>query len=856
MSVAPPTRLGPYEILAPIGAGGMGEVYRARDLTLKRDVALKLLPPSFANDPSRMARFMREAEVLASLNHPNIAHIYGIAQSGEVRGLAMEFAEGESPKGPTPFEHAWHIASQIAAALEYAHDHGVIHRDLKPANVKVTPDGTVKLLDFGLAKAFTPECEGRVEASPESSPTVTTNVTQAGMILGTAAYMSPEQARGKNVDKRADIWAFGVMLYELLTGERPFKGEDIGDTLAAIIKQEPDLSRVPVRARDLLRSCLEKDPKKRLRDIGDAWRLLAVAEDVPVHSTRRTLPWIATAALAVVAAAAGGWLLHKSRASNPQVLRLAIEPPEGGKFALDAGASGMAISPDGTTLTYIASGRDGINCLWIRVLSERFARQLPGTEDAKYPFWSPDGNTVAFFNNSKLMRIDRNGSGLQTITDTASGRGGAWLPDGRIIFGSYFNYLSVVPAIGGKATPFTAARYSLAPEAQLWPQALAGGRLMYFVRVRNRPEENAAYIVSLNKPEVRSRLVNVPESPVYVPGSGKTDYLLLQRGTALVAQALDRETLKLTGRVAMLADPVSSGGIEGQIYATASKHGPLVYSGIPRLTQFTWFDRTGRVLGTVGAPGAYHFGSFRISPNGRTVAASLDEPGWAQMGLLEIERGIFNVLPPSGNNAFPAWGPNSLRLAYGREILDLPIDSSIQLPGNPWDWSSDGRQLLCRRLIEGVRNEILVQAVTPEDKLDGAPRVFAEGAAARFSPNRQWVAFLSSESGEDEVYVDAFPNPGRKVRISTAGGNFPVWSSDGREIYYVAPGNRLMAVRLKITAGSPQPAAPQELFVLPISDTPGFPFDVAKDGRFLVRADVPQASNSLTAIVNWGALIK
>jgi Tol biopolymer transport system component/predicted Ser/Thr protein kinase len=833
-----------YHLTAKLGQGAMGEVWRATDTKLDREVAIKVLPESFADDPERMARFKREAKVLASLNHPNIAQIYGI----EDGALVMELVEGETLHGPLPVETALAYARQIADALEAAHEKGIIHRDLKPGNVMVTADGMIKVLDFGLARMT----EKNWTDDPSISPTLPGSLSGVGVILGTAAYMAPEQARGKAVDKRADIWAFGCVLYELLTGERPFRGDDIGETLAAVIKQEPDLGCVPASVRKLVTSCLEKDPKRRLRDIGDAWRLLSTAELVPTPRPRAKLLWI-LAAVALIAAAAGGWLLHRAAPADARVLRLDIEPPPGGKFAMDSMAMGLAVSPDGGTLAYVASGVDGINRLYLSALGEHSVRPLPGTEDARYPFWSPDGNTVGFFNEKKLMRIDRNGSGLQTVADTTSGRGGAWLPDGRIVFGSIGEGLRIAPATGGNFAPFT--ERPMGEISHLWPQALPHGQIMYFVR-RFNGQESSAYVTSLKNPLARTLLMNVPQSPVYVPGASDTDCLLWQRGTALVAQAINRDTLKLAGPVSILVDPVTSGGIDGQIYATASKQGPLIYNGIPRLSQFTWFDRAGRNLGTVGTPDSYDFGSFRISPDGQYIATARNSTASSEMGLLEIARGVFNGLPNSNINSFPAWAPDSTALAYAHLIFHFATASSSDGTGTPWDWSPDGRQLLFRRLVDGVRDEILAQPLTPSHTLAGDPRVFAGGLSARFSPNGHWVAFSSIESGEHEIYVAAFPSALPKVRISTAGGDFPVWSPDGREIYYVQPGNKLMAVALKTTDDFIQPASPQQLFVLRVSETPRYPFDVAKDGRFLVRADVPQASHSLTAIVNWQSLVK
>ncbi len=474
MALSAGTRLGQYEILTPIGAGGMGEVYRARDTKLKRDVAVKVLPEAFAKDPERMARFQREAEVLASLNHPNIAAIYGV----EDRALVMELVEGGSPKGPMPFDEAWHIASQIAAALEYAHDRGIVHRDLKPANVKITPEGVVKLLDFGLAKAFTNEREGL--ANSENSPTLTIGATEVGVILGTAAYMSPEQAKGKNVDKRADIWAFGVVLYELLTGERLFRGEDVSDTLAQVLTKEPDLRNVPLKVQKLLRRCLEKDPKKRLRDIGDAMPLLEDATARQADSPRHKWLLAAASAIFFLAGAGGTYFFRSGFPTAEHVVKLAIPPPEGASF-VDIETTGLvALSPDDRSIAFIAE-KAGRQMLWVRSLDSTEARELPGTEAAERPFWSPDSRSLGFMAQGKLKRIDLVGGSAQTLAES-SGRGsaggeGTWSEDGKILFAtSGTGNLFVVPAAGGERSAATKLDQANGEGSHLWPEFLPDGK--------------------------------------------------------------------------------------------------------------------------------------------------------------------------------------------------------------------------------------------------------------------------------------------------------------------------------------------------------------------------------------------
>jgi len=576
MSLAAGTKLGPYEILALIGAGGMGEVYRARDPRLGRDVAIKVSNAEFSE------RFAREARSIAALNHPNICTLYDVGPSY----LVMEFVEGRSPQGPLPLDEALRIAAQIRDALEAAHEKGIVHRDLKPANIMITPAGTVKVLDFGLAKAVEPE----PTANPETSPTLTMRATKMGMILGTAAYMSPEQARGQTVDKRADIWAFGVVLYELLTGRGPFADEDIAGTLAAVIHKEPDLTQAPEKVRRLLRRCLEKDPKKRLRDIGDAWELLDDVEQThgPSGGAGFSLRnGLVITSVAIVLALALSFLAYRHLTEETRVLKVSVLPPDKAAFN---GNSLPAVSPDGRRVAFVAT-LDGKDQLWVRDLDSLAARALTGTDGADDPFWSPDSRSIAFFADGKLKKIEVAGGPALTLCDAARSFGGTWSKNGVIVFAVGNVSTFRVPAAGGSATPVTSPDRASGEVDHRFPWFLPDGRHFLYTAFDRDIEKTGVYAGDLDSKN-RKLVVAAYSNAVYAPPG----YLLFVRERTLMAQPFDAGKLQTTGDAVPVAEQIDSAGPAVQHQFSASQNGVLAYTsgrGAGNL-QLTWFDRSGK----------------------------------------------------------------------------------------------------------------------------------------------------------------------------------------------------------------------------------------------------------------------
>jgi serine/threonine protein kinase/Tol biopolymer transport system component len=861
------SRLGPYEILSLLGAGGMGEVYRAHDTKLNRDVALKVLPLEFALDADRLARFKREAQVLASLNHPHIAAIYGFEDSGETHALVLELVEGPTladriAKGAIPLDEALPIAKQIAEALEAAHEQGIIHRDLKPANIKVREDGTVKVLDFGLAKAMEPV--SAISPALTASPTITTPamMTGVGMILGTAAYMSPEQARGKAVDKRADIWAFGVVLYELVAGRRPFAGEDVGQTLARVIDAEPAWDPVLVQMRRLLKTCLEKDPKRRLRDIGDAWHLLDEARPSLRSEGPRARPWgWLSAAVVTVVASLALWAPWRPPIAGLPLLRFNIYAPDKTAFANDVDDPPV-VSPDGRRIAFLAREQDGRVRIWIQDLDALGARRLERTEEAHWPFWSPDGRWIAFeAGDNELKRVPASGGPPETLCTCPSILKGAWSTAGVIVFGNAQGVMKVA-ADGGPVTPLTVVDPSRGEVVHVGPSFLSDGHHFLYAKVGGMTK---SFVGSIDASPADQSLTPVLDGFVQY-ASGR---LLFLRGGTLMAQPFDNYRNQVSGDAAQI-------GPFAHLQPPVSGNDVLAYGGALPPTQLTWFSRDGKPVGTAGLAGQ-GASNPRISPDGSTVAFNRYDAGPGDIWLDEPKRGASQFTFGMDSEG-PIWSPDGKRLAFthlvgGGTQFDRKASDGIGTVERFYasgvgtsleDWSSDNRFILFSVLDPKTKRDIWVLPGSGDKKAFPYLNNDYNEAEPRLSPDGKWLAYISDKLGHYEVYVDTFVgdvvNPSSAPRgtwpISTAGGTRPVWSRDGKELYFIGPDRKMMVVEVNHGLGSRFDfTAPKPLFDARISGNPWEAFDVSADGRFLMP--IQQSANEpITVVANWPEVLK
>jgi Tol biopolymer transport system component/tRNA A-37 threonylcarbamoyl transferase component Bud32 len=916
MSLQPGTRLGPYEIIALLGEGGMGAVYRARDAKLQRDVAIKVLPETFADDRDRLARFEREAVVLASLNHPNIAAIYGVEESGGVRALVMELVEGRTlaETAALPIDDVLAIARQIADALEAAHEAGVVHRDLKPANIKVRDDGTVKVLDFGLAKAIEPVTgragsgppdSGRTEGRPSAGalPTMTSPaLTEMGIILGTAAYMAPEQAKGRAVDRRADIWAFGVVLYEMLSGRRPFDGDTISETIANVLKEQPDWSVLPAptptAVRRLLTRALEKDPRRRLQSIGDARLELeeaasrtgasSAANDGAQSGTlrpNRRLSVPATGAIVTLGlAAAVGWgLLLAGRpdaAPGQTVLRLSVAPPDNHRIAgSEYGGESepyWAVSPDGRQIAFVAVDENKVAQIWVRPFDSFASRPLAGTDGANAPFWSPNGEFIGFVAGGRLKRVPAAGGAVRTICATPDLTKASW-GDGVILM-TFGSGLWMVSDVGGEPEPLDGESEPGSGamgfwQAQ-WPSFLPDGRHFTYVRLSRVSTERVAVLGSLDSPE-RTELVQTP----FMARAGAGHLLYVADGL-LVARRLDLDARALTGPVITVVEDLSLGEVPGQAKFHVSASGVIAYQ--PRnfmfQSQLVWVNREGRTFDEVGQPDGYL--AFDVAPDGRKLSLATqdrsvenEEPP-SLVWLFDVARRVRTRLPMPGMRSVenPLWSPDGTRLVYAaHERAGAFAETRIQSASgtgagelvaggdmnfHPIDWSADGRWLL----LHGFSNTLgRIELWSVDLEGDRAPALYARNdgtvAQGQFAPGGRFVAYSSDVTGRPEVYLQRFPAGEERWQVSANGGEQPRWRDDGRELFYLAPDGSLVAVAVTLEE-TPGVGTPKSLFRAEFVETQyyfygGAPmYAVAHDGQsFLINRNHRRAGSGTINIV-------
>jgi eukaryotic-like serine/threonine-protein kinase len=907
MSLSEGTSLGPYSIVSPLGEGGMGEVYRATDSRLKRQVAIKILPSGVAADPDRLARFQREAEVLASLNHPHIASVYGLEDAGGVKALVMELVEGPTladriAQGPLPPDEALPIARQIAVALGAAHERGIIHRDLKPANIKVRNDGTVKVLDFGLAKLASTNPAGEGERS-QSATITSPAVTTMGLILGTAAYMSPEQARGRDVDKRTDIWAFGAVLYEMLAGVRAFAGDDVTETMAAVVKSTPDWSALPADTPApvvaLIQRCLEKDRNARIGDIAVAQFLMGDGASIGVSRTApartssraagmiRTLPWIFAA---LVLGLAGGWLYGRRPAATPLVSRLEMSVlPADHLTSSDLSSRParhvLAISPDGRLAVFSAE-RGDVAQLYARPLDRKSSVPIAGTEDGVAPFFSSDGSSIGFWVGSTLKRVPVAGGQPTTIADVPDGaRGSAtWSDDGTIFVASNAG-ISRVPSAGG--TPATLIASDRAKnERHVLPHALPGGKAILFTTVTGRAWSAANIVL---------RSVDSGEQRVLVKGGADARYvdsghLVYVKGGTLMSVRFDLRSQQITGSpVAVLEDVMqsmnnpNSGNETGAGHFAVSRSGALLYltGGVaPNLeSSWEWVERTGvrKKLDEVPT-GSYLFP--RLSPDGQKVAVNVRRPASraADIWIYDVLRAAPTRLTFEGNNSAPVWSPDGRRVVFSADAQSasnvyvvnadgsgkperLTTSDYSQIPSS-WDRTSGMLAFLQRPTLETTGIWVM-----PVDSRPATPKLFLESrfflSHAEFSPDGRWMAYVSNESGASEVYVQPYPGPGEKVRVSsdsTDGGTEPVWAPDGRELLYRGIGPHGGVMSATISSTSPFRVNPPRLLIeLKTTEydstSPVRSWNVSPDGRRFLASRFERMGQPITTlhvVLNWG----
>ncbi|HKW89854.1 MAG TPA: protein kinase [Candidatus Acidoferrales bacterium] len=903
MSLTSGTKLGPYEIQSPIGAGGMGEVYRARDTRLGRDVAIKILPQHLASTPEVRQRFEREARAVSSLNHPHICTLHDVGHQDGTDFLVMEYLEGETlakrlEKGALPTAELLRIAIEIADALEKAHRQGVIHRDLKPGNIMLTKGGA-KLLDFGLAKA----AMAPVTVDLSSSPTVsqktgeppTTPLTARGTIVGTFQYMAPEQLEGKDADARSDIFSFGAVLYEMATGKRAFEGKSQASLIAAILEREPppisSLQPMSPPALDrVVKTCLAKEPEERFQSahdlklqlewIRDAGSQAGEAAPVAARRKYRDATSAAIATLAIASAAIFGAMYFLHAPAEMRIIRAYIKPaPNSSITSYNGGSAGFAISPNGLRLAYVATAPDGKSILWVRSLDSLQAQPLADTEGALLPFWSPDSQFLGFFADGKLKKIEASGGPAITLCDAPGGRGGTWNRDGTIVFSPFFSTpLFRVPASGGAPTQATNLDSAKGESTHRWPFFLPDGR--HFLFLAGNPlasagsPTNSIMVGSLDSKETKF-LFDAHSNAIYASGQ-----ILFLRENTLMAQPFDVKRLEFTGDAFPVAEQVGDvvPRVEGEF--SGSDNGVLVYLGMETASrQLIWFDRSGKQIGAV--PGSDTYSDPHISPDGKVLAFALNTPS-SDIWLFDLARSLkseftFGTNSSTGNMS-PIWSPDSRRIAYtsirkGKfGIYERAADGSGQEetlvePGPdqlyPLDWAPDGRSIAY--LDWHTSGTVLWMLPLGGDRkpyplnLLQQSQSFSFRTVARFSPDGRWIAYTSNDSGRFEVYVGPFPGPGGKWLVSTDGGWFPQWRRDGKELFYVSLDNEIMAAAVSANGSSFVVGTVQPLF----QSRPYYGsftanlFDVTPDGqRFIVPYDAGQPDRFFALIENWPALLK